>query len=797
MSPVHPLDDAATARAVVDGDGILVAWSEGARRLLGYAPDEVEGRPAAGLLAPQAQGRAPERADRRWDGVVALRHRDGRRLDVWLLAHHLEGRDDWLLVAPLDSRRPAVRDETLVRAVLAQSPCATAVYDARLRLHGINDAMSRVIGLPEHRIRGLRVSEIGGRPASGEMEREMAEVLASGRGRDVETYARAGGEERAHAWLARIAPLRDTAGSVHGVCVTVHDFTEQFRARERLRLVNEASVRIGTTLDVTRTAQELADVCVPRARRLRQRRPAGPARPRRRVPLRAADRPRHAAPRRPPVGATREAPRRSSRSAQVDVYPASSPQADSLVAGRPLVAPNAGARVEQWLAWDERRRKRVAECGVHAVLSVPIAARGQHPRRRRASPGHRAPEASPPTTSCSPRRSPPGPPSASTTPAATPANGTPRSPCSAACCPSRCPARPPWRRPPATCRRRAPGSAATGSTSSRCPACGSPWSSATSSATASRPRRPWAGCAPRCAPSPTSTCHPTSCSPTSTTWSSGSSSGGRAPRAATGEVGATCLYAVYDPVSRRCTLARAGHPPPVVRAAGRHRPGRSTLPPGRRWAWAACRSSPPSCELAEGSLLALYTDGLVESRERDSDASHRLLLRGADGVRAGRWRRPATRDPAGTAAGGRRPRRRRPAARPHPRARRRPTSRPGTSPADPARVAPVRKQVADRLDALGADGGRVHHRAGGQRTGHQRHPLRRAAHPAAADPRRATLICEVSDASNTAPHLRRAQISDEGGRGLLLVAQLTQRWGTRHTPEGKTIWAELSLPGEE
>jgi hypothetical protein len=55
------------------------------------------------------------------------------------------------------------------------------------------------------------------------------------------------------------------------------------------------------------------------------------------------------------------------------------------------------------------------------------------------------------------------------------------------------------------------------------------------------------------------------------------------------------------------------------------------------------------------------------------------------------------------------------------------------------------------------------------------------------------LICEVSDASNTAPHLRRARTYDEGGRGLLLVAQLTQGWGTRQTYTGKTIWAEQAL----
>ncbi|MGW0555880.1 ATP-binding protein [Streptomyces sp. NPDC002926] len=52
------------------------------------------------------------------------------------------------------------------------------------------------------------------------------------------------------------------------------------------------------------------------------------------------------------------------------------------------------------------------------------------------------------------------------------------------------------------------------------------------------------------------------------------------------------------------------------------------------------------------------------------------------------------------------------------------------------------------------------------------------------------LICEVSDASSTSPHPRRAQELDEGGRGLLLVGRLSERWGTRHTGSGKTNWAE-------
>jgi hypothetical protein len=57
-----------------------------------------------------------------------------------------------------------------------------------------------------------------------------------------------------------------------------------------------------------------------------------------------------------------------------------------------------------------------------------------------------------------------------------------------------------------------------------------------------------------------------------------------------------------------------------------------------------------------------------------------------------------------------------------------------------------------------------------------------------------SLICEVFDSSNTSPHLRYAATTDEGGRGLFLVARLAERWGTRYTATGKVIWAEQPLP---
>ncbi|HKO85160.1 MAG TPA: PAS domain-containing protein, partial [Actinomycetota bacterium] len=135
MSPAYPFDDAATARAVIDESGTLLEWNTGAELLLGWPVLEVVGRPGRNLLV-DSDVLAP--AGPRWDGTVALRHRDGHEVSVWLLAHHRPPRDDapgqWLLVTPLDGAGPQSPDDPLATAVLTQSPCAVAVYDERLRL---------------------------------------------------------------------------------------------------------------------------------------------------------------------------------------------------------------------------------------------------------------------------------------------------------------------------------------------------------------------------------------------------------------------------------------------------------------------------------------------------------------------------------------------------------------------------------------------------------------------------------------------------------------------------------------
>ncbi|MFC5213513.1 SpoIIE family protein phosphatase [Streptomyces coerulescens] len=256
-----------------------------------------------------------------------------------------------------------------------------------------------------------------------------------------------------------------------------------------------------------------------------------------------------------------------------------------------------------------------------------------------------------------------------------------------------------------------------------------------------------------------------------------------------GIVGATCLYAVYDPVSRRCTLTRAGHPLPAVVApdGGVEFVDLPACPP---LGLGGMPFETVETELAEGSKLVLYTDGLVEDRHRDIDAGLdklRAVLAGAD--RSPEETCEAVLDALLPA---------RPGddvallvARTHTLGADRVAQ--WDLPSDPAVVSRSRAAVTAQLAEWGLEDltftteliaselvtNAIRHATGPV----QLRLLRDRA-----------LICEVSDGSGTSPRLRRAQSTDEGGRGLFLVAQLTERWGTRYTPDGKVIWTEQPLP---
>lgn len=89
---------------------------------------------------------------------------------------------------------------------------------------------------------------------------------------------------------------------------------------------------------------------------------------------------------------------------------------------------------------------------------------------------------------------------------------------------------------------------------------------------------------------------------------------------------ATCVYAVIDPADNSAEIARAGHPPPIVAHAG----GLAEildLPAGLPLGLGAGSFRSVRIELPEGSVLALYTDGLVESRSRPIDAGLTALTK--------------------------------------------------------------------------------------------------------------------------------------------------------------------------
>ncbi|MFE9109461.1 SpoIIE family protein phosphatase [Streptomyces collinus] len=258
--------------------------------------------------------------------------------------------------------------------------------------------------------------------------------------------------------------------------------------------------------------------------------------------------------------------------------------------------------------------------------------------------------------------------------------------------------------------------------------------------------------------------------------------------------GATCLYAVYDPASGMCCLSRSGHPEPaLVHPDGTVEylrvPGSPPLGLGGAEPFETAEVS-----LSEGSRLVFYTDGLVEDRERGIDTGLEALRHALAGARRSPEEtcqdvldallparssddiallvaRTRLLDPSRVAE--------------------------WEVPGDPAVVAGIRADVTGRLRVWGLEElafttelivselvtNAIRYGIG---------PIRlRVLRDGD------SLICEVADGSSTSPHLRRAAITDEGGRGLFLVARFARRWGTRYMARGKVIWTEQSTRSPE
>ncbi|MCB5166902.1 PAS domain-containing SpoIIE family protein phosphatase/ATP-binding protein [Streptomyces bambusae] len=256
---------------------------------------------------------------------------------------------------------------------------------------------------------------------------------------------------------------------------------------------------------------------------------------------------------------------------------------------------------------------------------------------------------------------------------------------------------------------------------------------------------------------------------------------------------ATCVYAVYDPVTRRCTIANAGHMPPVLVEPGGEGPLLLEVPPGMPLGVGGEPFEEVEVQLPEGALLALYTDGLVESRDHTLDEGLRglrealtdpvrpledvcdhvlgsletrhgeddiaLLMARVQGLSAdavGDWQLPREARSVGRA---------------------RELARGKLVSWGLEALVDTTELLVSELvtNALRYGEGEIRLRLLLDRT----------------------LVCEVWDAGLVQPRRRRARDTDEGGRGLQLVGLLSAGWGSRRTPRGKTVWFELPLPGAE
>ncbi|TDB87435.1 SpoIIE family protein phosphatase [Actinomadura sp. 7K534] len=254
---------------------------------------------------------------------------------------------------------------------------------------------------------------------------------------------------------------------------------------------------------------------------------------------------------------------------------------------------------------------------------------------------------------------------------------------------------------------------------------------------------------------------------------------------------ATCLYAVYDPVERSCTLANAGHIPPVLVSAY----GDSRIlgvPSGVPIGVGGEAFETVEVAVEDGSQLVLCTDGLLERRDRDLDQGLELMrsrLAGAtpdlDGTCDSLLDSLAAPTPADDIAivavgfDG--------IPKDDVAAWERLDPRPSTVPW-------IRAQVAARLTdwGLGTLTDTVELLVSELVTN-------ALVHGAGTIGLRlikgGTLLCEVYDDGADLPRLRHAEATDESGRGLQLVSHLAARWGTHRAEPGKVVWFEHLLPG--
>ncbi|MFE0889764.1 SpoIIE family protein phosphatase [Streptomyces rochei] len=281
--PSGLLDLLGVAAAVLDDEGRITLWSPEAERLFGYSSAEALGRYAADLLIdPLHRSQVLDLFARvlsgeSWAGGFPIRCKDGTVRQTEFRNVPLQDDQHHAYALGIATDQKQLRElETglaLTSRLFHHAPFGVAVLDPDLRYMLVNPVLEKIHGKPAGETVGRHPSEVIPVPDTSRIEAAMHRVLATGEpllNQPTLSTTPSDPDPRAeHAWSASYYRLQDQRGHILGVAVTVVDDSERHRAaaeagrvRGRLATLAEAGMRIGSSLDLDRTAHELADIAV-------------------------------------------------------------------------------------------------------------------------------------------------------------------------------------------------------------------------------------------------------------------------------------------------------------------------------------------------------------------------------------------------------------------------------------------------------------------------------------------------------------------------------------------------------
>ncbi|MFJ2645283.1 SpoIIE family protein phosphatase [Streptomyces sp. NPDC087420] len=376
------------AVATVDVRGIVRGWTEGARELLGYRAAEVVGRSADLLLAPRfaAKGLAEwagrARLREQWSGMTELRRSNGVGVRVSIKAFPLfgGGPTDWLVTATaLTEALPDTPSQApLGAALLARSPIAVSICDGEGRYVWVNEETARWDRWANNQRVGCAPTELWPGSESETVEALIRQVFETG----VPVIEReqgwpVPGSDEERVFSCTYFRLDDADGRPLGVCCMAADASKSQR-RRNLLMLSEVSTSVGTTLDVMTTAQQLADFAVPRLADyitvdLAESVPLGGE------PLQRLTSPDQRVPvfRRAGAASVHPGMPESLWNIGDAVYvPPSSPFTRALYSRQAHYEPVLDTSPGTWLDQDPDRLGTIRATGMHSLIIVPLQARG-------------------------------------------------------------------------------------------------------------------------------------------------------------------------------------------------------------------------------------------------------------------------------------------------------------------------------------------------------------------------------------------------------------------------------------